>query len=136
MIQIGEITSIPYTKYPNNNKKDTHFTYLFEILNNDKTPIEIIKSIEETYDPNIVIANKLKKAAELVGSPDLSIIPYSSLLMLYPGIPVVPPLGFIYWGISALETINNTAKGNNSYGFDFDRTESGPQKKNPLNSSC
>jgi hypothetical protein len=101
-----------------------------------QTPIEIIKSIEETYDPNIVIANKLKKAAELVGSPDLSIIPYSSLLMLYPGIPVVPPLGFIYWGISALETINNTAKGNNSYGFDFDRTESGPQKKNPLNSSC
>jgi hypothetical protein len=101
-----------------------------------QTPIEIIKSIEETYDPNIVIANKLKKAAELVGSPDLSIIPYSSLLMLYPGIPVVPPLGFIYWGISALEAINNTAKGNNSYGFDFDRTESGPQKKNPLNSSC
>ena len=101
-----------------------------------QTPIEIIKSIEETYDPNIVFANKLKKAAELVGSPDLSIIPYSSLLMLYPGIPVKAPLGFIYWGISALETINNTVKGNNSYGFDFDRTESGPQKKNPLNSSC
>ena len=101
-----------------------------------QTPIEIIKSIEETYDENIVFANKLKKAAELVGSPDLSIIPYSSLLMLYPGIPVKAPLGFIYWGISALETLNNTAKGNNSYGFDFDRTESGPQKKNPLNSSC
>lgn len=101
-----------------------------------QTPIEIIKSIEETYDRNIVIANKLKKAAELAGSPDLSIIPYSSLLMYFPGIPVQAPLGFVYWGISALETINNTAKGNNSYGFDFDRTESGPQKKNPLNSSC
>jgi len=101
-----------------------------------QTPIEIIKSIEETYDPNIVIANKLKKAAELVGSPDLSIIPYSALLMYYPGIPVQSPLGFIYWGISALETLSNTAKGNNSYGFDFDRTESGPQKKNPFNSSC
>jgi hypothetical protein len=105
-----------------------------------QTPIEIIKSIEETYDPNIVIANKLKKAAELVGSPDLSIIPYSALLMVPPpfgpAIPIVPPLGFVYWGISAAETLINTAKGNNSYGFDFDRTESGPQKKNPFNSSC
>lgn len=101
-----------------------------------QTPIQIIKSIEETYDPNIVIANKLKKAAELAGSPDLSIIPYSSLLMYFPGIPVQAPLGFVYWGISALETINNTAKGNNSYGFDFDRSESGPEKKNPFNSSC
>jgi len=105
-----------------------------------QTPIEIIKSIEETYDPNIVIANKIKKAAELVGAPDISIIPYSALLMapppFGPAIPVVPPLGFVYWGISALEAINNTAKGNNSYGFDFDRTESGSQKKNPFNSSC
>jgi hypothetical protein len=41
MIQIGEITSIPYTKHFNN-KKDIQYTYLFEFLNNDKTPITII----------------------------------------------------------------------------------------------
>jgi hypothetical protein len=62
MIQIGEITSIPYTKYPNNNKKDTHFTYLFEILNNDKSPIEIITpEMELSSDINISdIETKIK----------------------------------------------------------------------------
>lgn len=105
-----------------------------------QTPIQIIKSIEETYDPNIAIASKLKQAAELVGAPDLSIIPYSSLLMVPPpfgpAIPLIPPLGFIYWGISAAETVVNTAKGNNSVGFDFDFSVSGPQKKDPFKSDC
>jgi len=105
-----------------------------------QTPIQIIKSLEETYDPNIVIANLLKKAAESVGAPDLSIIPYSSWLMapppVGPAIPVVPPFGFIYWGISAAETISNTAKGNNSFGFEFDISGMDIKFKNPFNSKC
>jgi len=104
-----------------------------------QTPIAIIKSIEETYDPNIVIASKIKKAAELVGAPDLSIIPYSAMLMapppFGPAIPIVPPLGLIYWGISAAETVTNTAKGNNGINVDFDWSAS-IEPKNPFKSSC
>jgi hypothetical protein len=105
-----------------------------------QTPIQIIKSLEETYDPNIVIANLLKKAAEAVGAPDLSIIPYSAWLMaappVGPAIPVVPPFGFIYWGISAGETIANTVKGNNSLGFEPDISGMDIKFKNPFNSKC
>ena len=41
MIQIGEITCIPYTSF-RNKKNDTRYTYLFEFLNNDNTPVDII----------------------------------------------------------------------------------------------
>ena len=61
MIQIGEITSIPYTKY-SNKKKDVHYTYLFEFLNNDKNPIQIITpTMELVSDINISeIETKIK----------------------------------------------------------------------------
>lgn len=41
MIKIGEITCIPYT-LPMGKKKYTQYTYLFEFLNNNNNPIEII----------------------------------------------------------------------------------------------
>ena len=101
-------------------------------------PIAILKGIEETFDPNIAIAYRIKQAAEGLGAPDISIIPYSAALMipppLGPAIPLIPPWGYIYWGISAVETAINWKK--NGIGgididpnFDFDF-------KNPFKSDC
>jgi len=43
MITIGNVTSIPYIKYDSsNNKTHTYYTYVFEFLNDDGTPLEII----------------------------------------------------------------------------------------------
>lgn len=103
-----------------------------------QAPIAILKGIEETFDPNIAIAYKLKQAAEGLGVPDISIIPYSVPLMLPPplgpAIPLIPPWGYIYWGISAAETTLNWQK--NGIGgikpdpnFDFDF-------KNPFKPDC
>ena len=57
MINIGEITTIPCVK-----KRYTHYTYLFEFLDNDGTPFEIITPITEIItDVNIsVIETKIK----------------------------------------------------------------------------
>ena len=62
MINIGEITTIPCVISSLNKKKYTHYTYLFEFLNNDGTPIEIITPITEIItDVNIsVIETKIK----------------------------------------------------------------------------
>jgi len=73
-----------------------------------QTTVDIIKGLEETYDPNIVISKLMKDGAEALGAPNISIIPYSSYLMFTPipfgpMIPVSSPLGYVYWGISALE---------------------------------
>jgi len=108
-----------------------------------QTPLNIIKSLEETFDPNIAIANKLKKAAESVGSPDLSIIPYSAYLMVLPpfgpGIQVIPPLGYVYWGISAAETAYNISQngfGGNSFGALGLDTSGSFDVKNPFKPKC
>ena len=62
MISMGEITSIPCTLSSSNKKKYTHYTYLFEFLDNDGKPIEIITPITEIVtDMNIsVIETKIK----------------------------------------------------------------------------
>jgi hypothetical protein len=62
MINIGEITTIPCMISSLNKKKYTHYTYLFEFLNNDGNPIEIITPITEIItDVNIsVIETKIK----------------------------------------------------------------------------
>ena len=100
--------------------------------------VAIIKGIEETYDPNIIIANKLKKGAELVGTPDLSIIPYSAYLMVPPpfgpAIPLVPPWGFVYWGISAAEAISNDTR-NGINGLDL-QVSGSFGIKNPFKTAC
>lgn len=78
-----------------------------------ETAIQIVKSIEETYDPNIIIAKLAKDGAEALGAPDLSIIPYSAYLMVPPpfgpSIFPAPPLGYVYWGISAAEALKNSS---------------------------
>jgi len=102
-----------------------------------QAPIEILKGLVETYDPNIALANKLKTAAESVGTPDLSIIPYSSVLLVPPpfslGLVPTPP-GFIYWGISAAETIGNSSK-NGINGIDLEYSGSF-DTKNPFKPLC
>lgn len=103
-----------------------------------QTPIQIIKGLEETFDPNIVIASKLKLAAESLGAPDISIIPYSAPLLIPPpfgpAIPLIPPWGYIYWGISAGEAAQSWSNGFKVGGIpDFSGSF---QKKNPFKSSC
>jgi len=101
-------------------------------------PIAILKGIEETFDPNIAIAYKIKQAAEGLGAPDISIIPYSIPLMLPPpygpAIPLIPPWGYIYWGISAAETAINWQK-NGIGGIGIDPSGSF-NFKNPFKSDC
>ena len=66
-------------------------------------PIELIKALAETYDPNIFISNILRNAAESVGTPPLSILPYSLPFTVY-GLPPTNPLGLAYCVIDAGET--------------------------------
>jgi hypothetical protein len=106
-------------------------------------PVQILKAIEETYDPNIAIASKLRKAAESLGAPKLPIIPYSlGLLPVFTvpppvgvGPPLIPPWGYIYWGVDAAEIITQYAKN----GFDNNKkTDFGLEatSQNPLKSNC
>ena len=62
MISIGEITPIPCTILSSNKKQYTHYTYLFEFLNDDNNPIEITTPISEIVsDANISdIETKIK----------------------------------------------------------------------------
>jgi len=105
-------------------------------------PISVIKGIEETYDPNIFIATKIRAAAESLGAPKLPIIPYSlgllPVLTIPPpvgiGPPLIPPWGYIYWGIDAGELALEYAKngfqtGKPVFGFN-------PTSKNPTKPDC
>jgi len=82
-------------------------------------PIQIFKGLVETVDPNISIASKIRYIAEAAGAPKLPIIPYSLGLLpagIIPppigiGPPVLPPYGFIYWGIDAGEVAYAYATG-------------------------
>lgn len=77
-------------------------------------PIQILKGLEETFDPNIFIATKIRTLAETVGAPKLPIIPYSAPLMIPPpfgfGIMPINPYGYIYWGVDAAELALQYAK--------------------------
>ena len=105
-----------------------------------QTPVDILKSLEETYDPNIALAHKLKQAAEAIGAPDISIIPYSAPLLLAaplgPAIPIIPPWGFVYWGISAGETAANWAKSGFGGGIGLGDISSSYNFKNPFKPQC
>ena len=95
-------------------------------------PIQIFKGLVETIDPNISIASKIRYIAEAAGAPKLPIIPYSLGLLpigIVPppigiGPPVLPPYGFIYWGIDAGEVAYAYATGDatldNHYGLDLE----------------
>lgn len=81
-------------------------------------PLQIVKGLEETFDPNIAIASKIRTVAESLGAPKLPIIPYSlgllPVLTLPPpvgiGPPLIPPWGYVYWGIDASEVALSYAK--------------------------
>ena len=75
----------------------------------------------------------------MAGVPNVSIIPYSSALLLPPpfgrAVPIVTPWGFVYWGISAAETAIDISK--NGFGKNIDPDPSGHMDfKNPFKRDC
>jgi len=99
-------------------------------------PIEILKGIEETFDPNIFIASKIRTLAETVGAPKLPIIPYSAPLMIPPpygpGILPIIPFGFYYWAVDAVELALSYAKD----GFQTNSIPSFNISKDPFKPDC
>jgi hypothetical protein len=105
-------------------------------------PVQVLKGLEETYDPNIAIATKIRKVAESLGAPKLPIVPYSlGLLPVFTipppvgvGPPLIPPWGYIYWGVDAAEVITQYAKNgfktNTKFDFGFKGTSEDPTKSN------
>ena len=83
-----------------------------------QAPIQILKGLEETYDPNIAIASKLRDlsvAAGLAPTPvalwSLALLP--ALTIPPPvgiGPPLISPWGYIYWGVDAGEVLTSYAK--------------------------
>ncbi len=96
-------------------------------------PIEIIKALAETYDPNIFISNILRNAAEAVGTPPLSIVPYSVPFTLY-GLPPTKPIGWAYYGIDIGETALYYLK-NGLPGFELMAADMDLKFKNPFDFS-
>jgi len=74
-----------------------------------QAPIEIIKGLAESFDPNIRVANPLRNAAELISKTTLPCLPFSLALLpvgLVPfgfGPPVLPPWGFAYLALDTAE---------------------------------
>lgn len=74
-----------------------------------RTPILIIKALAENYDPNIRIANPIRKLAESATGNNLPCLPFS--LALLPigtvpfgfGPPILPPWGFSYLALDTAE---------------------------------
>ena len=99
-------------------------------------PIKILKGIEETFDPNIFIASKIRTLAETVGAPKLPIIPYSAPLMIPPpygpGILPIIPFGFYYWAVDAVELALSYAKD----GFQTNSIPSFNISKDPFKPDC
>ncbi len=87
-------------------------------------PAQILKGLEETYDPNISIAVKLRDLTVAAGLPrtpvalwSLSLLPIGTIPPPYGvGPPLISPWGYIYWGIDAGEILTSYAKN----GFDTD----------------
>ena len=107
-------------------------------------PLQILKGIEETFDPNIAIASKIRTVAESLGAPKLPIIPYSLGLapaLTFPppygvGPPLIAPWGYIYWGVDAAEIALSYAKN----GFQTSKIDAKlaftPTSKNPSKPDC
>ena len=99
-------------------------------------PIQILKGIEETFDPNIFIASKARTLAETLGAPKLPIIPYSAPLMIPPpfgfGIMPVTPWGYYYWAVDAAELALLYAKD----GFQTNSLPSFNISKDPFKPDC
>jgi len=74
-----------------------------------QAPIEIIKGLAESFDPNIRIANPIRNAAEFVSKTTLPCLPFSLALLpvgLVPfgfGPPVLPPWGFAYLALDTAQ---------------------------------
>jgi len=87
-------------------------------------PIQILKGLEETFDPNIAIASKLRDLSVAAGAPStpvalwsLALLPFLTIPPPYGvGPPLISPWGYIYWGVDAGEVLTSYAK--NGFGSD------------------
>lgn len=87
-----------------------------------QAPAQILKGLEETYDPNISLAVKLRDLSVAAGVPptpvalwSLALLPALTIPPPYGiGPPLISPWGYIYWGVDAGEIITSYAKN----GFD------------------
>jgi hypothetical protein len=87
-------------------------------------PIQILKGLEETFDPNIAIASKLRDLSVAAGAPNtpvalwsLALLPFLTIPPPYGvGPPLISPWGYIYWGVDAGEVLTSYAK--NGFGSD------------------
>jgi hypothetical protein len=87
-----------------------------------QAPIQILKGLEETYDPNIAIASKLRDLSVAAGLPKTPVALWSLALLpvgtipppVGVGPPLIPPWGYIYWGVDAGEVLTSYVKN----GFD------------------
>jgi len=83
-----------------------------------QAPIQILKGLEETYDPNIAIASKLRDLSVAAGLPPTPVALWSLALLpaltIPPpvgiGPPLISPWGYIYWGVDAGEVLTSYAK--------------------------
>lgn len=83
-----------------------------------QAPIQILKGLEETYDPNIAIASKLRDLSVAAGLPPTPVALWSLALLpvgtIPPpvgiGPPLIPPWGYIYWGVDAGEVLTSYVK--------------------------
>jgi len=81
-------------------------------------PIQILKGLEETFDPNIAIASKLRDLSVAAGAPNtpvalwsLALLPFLTIPPPYGvGQPLISPWGYIYWGVDAGEVLTSYAK--------------------------
>jgi hypothetical protein len=83
-----------------------------------QAPIQILKGLEETYDPNIAIASKLRDLSVAAGLPPTPVALWSLALLpaltipppVGVGPPLISPWGYIYWGVDAGEVLTAYAK--------------------------
>ena len=81
-------------------------------------PLEILKGMEETFDPNIFLASKIRKIVDSLTGVKTPIIPYSLGLLpaftipppIGVGPPLISPYGYIYWALDAAEVAVSYAK--------------------------
>jgi hypothetical protein len=83
-----------------------------------RAPIEIVKGLAENYDPNIRIANPIRRLTESFTGNNLPCLPFSLALLpigIVPfgfGPPILPPWGFAYLGLDTAEYLLTPAEKN------------------------
>jgi len=94
-----------------------------------RAPIEIVKGLAESFDPNIRIANPIRNLTEQFTGKNLPCLPFS--LALLPigtvpfgiGPPILPPWGFAYLGIDTAEFLLSPQEKSKRLAFAFSKNK-------------